>query len=158
MLRVRRTTAWALFAAGLLSIALTGVLMRFPTGYIKAQSSSAGSLAGRTDLAELRDAAIRDLAIYVPMYTAIGIGMTWLIVANRRRRAMLTGLLVIGAVVDLAETALFHNTTERLLDGAMASALATQTTWTLILSAIKYVALLAALALLAVTIAGDEPS
>jgi len=134
-------------------IAVAGVLVRFPGDYVTAQSSSAGSLVGRPDLSELHDAAVRDMAIYVPVYSAIGIGMTLLIVAGRRRRLLLISVLLMAAVVDLAETALFHDTTTQLLDGASAAELETQTTVTMLLSAVKYAALIAALAGLALTIA-----
>ena len=138
-------------------IAIAGLLVRFPGDYVTAQSSSASSLFGRADLGELHDAAVRDMAIFVPIYSAIGIGMTLLIVANRRRRAVLIGLLLGAAVVDVAETALFHDTTGRLIDGASSADLDTQTTLTLVLSIVKYALLIGALAALGITIARTRP-
>lgn len=143
------------------ALILTGVsrILGFPSGYASAQSSTAGELAARSDWSALRRATSRDLFVFIPAYLLVGVGATWWLIRERLHRQVIAGLLALGAVADVVETALFRGSLSELIDGATASEIVTSTSITRVASTIKLLALgLAVVWLMAVATRRPRPT
>lgn len=118
-------------------------------GYGGAQSWRAARLAELADdrLRTLRRLALRDLALYIPAYLVVGAVVAVLVVRAARRQAIVLALLVAGALADLVETLLFRRSLTRLLAGAAPELVDRTTKITAVFTGVKWVALVAALAL-----------
>jgi hypothetical protein len=128
-------------------------IVDFPGDFNRAQSSSAPSLAERPDRwADWRDAANRDLVLFVPSYVVYGAAaLAWAVPGRRARRFAVAAIVLMGAA-DVVETLLFRGTLERLTDGAAATDLTTRTDVTRLATGVKYTGFLLVLGALATVV------
>lgn len=153
--RLRRLAAVAVLLAASGAV-LLGVarIVDFPGDFNGAQSSSAGSLAERPDRwAEWRDAADRDLVLFVPAYVVYGAAALARALPGRRARRFAVAAIVLMGAADVAETLLFRGTLDRLVDGAAATGLTTRTDLTRAATGVKYTGLVLVLGALAAVVA-----
>lgn len=120
-------------------VAAVGAAVGFPPGYNGAQSASAGWLADRpARWAGWRDAATRDLVVFVPAYVAVGVAVLAWAMPTRAWRARSIAALAAAGLADVVETVLFRGTLDRLLAGSAAADLATRTRVTQAATVVKY--------------------
>ena len=161
-MNVASSKAWVrgVAASGvvLLTLAWTGILLwlsDLPSGYGAAQSRNQKWLKDHTALwSLLRQGTTRDLLRYVPGYVVFGVLLIGGIAVARRgeetgfssRRdrspvVIALALLVVGALADVAETLLFRQSLTRLIDTSGRADVATLTSITWVMTAVKWTAL-----------------
>ena len=148
----------AVLGVVLLTLAWTGVLALLsdiPPGYGAAQSRDQPWLKAHAPLwSLLRQGTTRDLLRFIPGYLVFGALLIYGVALARRggepglssrtdRGPVLIALALfgIGAVADVAETLLFRHSLTRLIDTSGGAEVATLTSITWVMTAVKWTAL-----------------
>lgn len=158
----------------LLTLAWTGILALLsdlPRGYGAAQSRNEKWLNGHAPLwSQFRHGTTNDLLRYVPGYLVFGVLLIVAVALARRggepglssrhdRTPVLIALaaLIIGAVADVVETLLFRQSLTRLIATSGNADVATLTSITWVMTAVKWTALAAFFVVLVVMILRPPP-
>ena len=153
----------------LLTLAWTGILALLsdlPTGYGAAQSRNENWLKDHALLwSRFRQGTTNDLVRYVPGYLVFGVLLIGAVALARRGREpglssrhdripvlIALALLIIGAVADVVETLLFRHSLTRLIATSGSADVATLTSITWVMTAVKFTALAAFFVVLVVVI------
>ena len=155
---------------------LAGRLSDLPDGYGGKQDDSASELASLSkdqpeeqlkEWSTLRAATARDIFIYVPIYLVWGLALAAIVAAAKSKEESSAGqwwvrivkaprtiaiAVIVTAVTDLIETALFRTSLTRLVDGGGAASIELLTRVTAPLTRLKYVAGAAAFVLLVIQV------
>ena len=157
------------------SCRLAGRLSDLPDGYGGKQDDSVRVASLSEDQPEkqlkewstLRAATARDIFVYVPIYLVWGLALAAIVAAAKSKKESSAGqwwvrivkaprtiaiAVIVTAVTDLIETALFRTSLTRLVDGGGAASIELLTRVTAPLTRLKYVAGAAAFVLLVIQV------